>query len=335
MVPAWVSRVIPVLRLARVSTAFAAVSNVWFVILWSREHEFEQRTGPVWDAPLALLLLGGGVMAIGLYAYGAALNDLLDVSRDRAFKRQRPLPTGGVSVELASAAVAFTMILAVLGSTVFGTRGVVLTVLLTLAILVFNAAARFVPAVGLVLLALIYAAHSLVPNLSLRFVWPVWLIMTHALGVAWAAHAIGRKVPPISQRAIVAAGGGWLAASGILLFVGYRRSLVPGLPEDASQELWPVWVEPWVAVAPLALVVVFVLFAWRRVSEVGLGQRAAEKLTRYGALWMPLYGCAWLLGAGLVGEGLVLALLAGVALLGLTVLREVYAVVERPIEYRR
>jgi len=89
MPPVWWTRAIPILRLARVSTAFAAVSNVWFVILWSRAHEFEQRSGPVWEMPLVVLLLAGGAMAVGMYAFGAALNDLLDVSRDRAFKRPR------------------------------------------------------------------------------------------------------------------------------------------------------------------------------------------------------------------------------------------------------
>lgn len=328
MVPGWMTRAVSILRLARVSAAFAAVSNVWFVILWSRAHPEETRVGPLWESPLMLLLVGGAATAVGLYSFGATLNDLLDVSRDRALHRARPLVSGRVSVEAASVSVAATLILAVLGSTVFGTRGVVLTVLLTIAILAFNVAGRFVPAVGLILLALIYAAHSLVPNLGLRFVWPVWLIMTHALSVGWASHAIGRKVPPISQRAVIAAGTGWVAASAVLLWVGARRSGPQG-------GLWPEWVDPWAAAMPAALAIVFVLFAWRRVRELGPGPRSAEKVARYGALWMPLYGFAWLAGEALWVQAAVLAVLAGAAVLGLTLLREVYAVVERPMAFKR
>mgnify|MGYP006430744711 CR=1 FL=1 len=328
MVPEWMARVVSILRLARVSAAFAAVSNVWFVILWSRAHEEEARPGLLWESPLLLLLVGGAGTAVGLYSFGATLNDLLDVSRDRALHRSRPLVSGRVSVEAASVSVAATLILAVLGSTVFGTRGVVLTVLLSLAILVFNVAGRFVPAVGLVLLALIYAAHSLVPNLGLRFVWPVWVIMTHALSVGWASHAIGRKVPPISQRAVIAAGLGWIGASAVLLWVGSERSGVDG-------GLWPGWVDPWVAALPAGLAAAFAIFAWRRVRELGPGPRSAEKVARYGALWMPLYGIAWLAGEGLWVQAAVLGGLAGAAVLGLTLLREVYAVIERPMAFKR
>ncbi len=36
----------------------------------------------------------------------------------------------------------------------------------------------------------------------------------------------------------------------------------------------------------------------RRVRALGAGPRAAEKVSRYGSLWLALYACAWLLGAG-------------------------------------
>ena len=50
---------------------------------------------------------------------------------------------------------------------------------------------------------------------------------------------------------------------------------------------------------------------------------------------MALYACAWLLGSGKWGAGLLLAGLAVAGFLGMTILREVYGLVEQPMGYRR
>ena len=159
-------RLVGVFRLTRVTTAFAAVANVWFVILWTRANGLEPssealRTGPLW-----FLLLGGGVFAVGLYAFAACLNDVLDVSRDRALHVNRPMPSGQVGPELAATATAGTLIAALVGATVFGTPAVLAALLLAGAVLGFHAVGKHIPGVGLVLLAGIYAGHMLVPNMS-------------------------------------------------------------------------------------------------------------------------------------------------------------------------
>ncbi|QKK08773.1 MAG: UbiA family prenyltransferase [Planctomycetota bacterium] len=191
----FLGRISPILYLTRVTTAFAAVANVWFVILWSSRVAEEAPTPHLDDKPMWALLLGGAASALGLYSYGTCLNDLLDVRRDRALRPERPLASGQLSIETAAVTVALTLIIAVLGATVFGTASVLLTLALAFGILFFNTAARFVPAVGLVVLGLLYAGHILVPNPGLRFMWPVWLVMTHALIVAAATHVLARKVP--------------------------------------------------------------------------------------------------------------------------------------------
>lgn len=325
----------PVLRLARVSTALAAVSNVWFVILWSRGASEERPTEELAAMPLWLALLCGAITAAALYAFGAALNDVLDAGRDRALRRGRPITTGAVSIETALVAVAGTLILAVLGATAFGTGAVVLTLLLALGILAFNVAGRFVPAVGLVLLALLYAGHALVPNTQLRFVWPVAWIMTHAIATGAVAHVVGRKSPPLTRRAVILAASGWLVAVIVLAWVQFRRSpeipIVPG----AARSLWPIWVTPFALIGPIALTAGFGLIALRRIRALGPGPRAAEKIARYGAMWTPLYGAAWLLTTGLIGEGILMLALAGTGVAGISGLREVYALVEHPVAYRR
>lgn len=325
-------RISPILYLTRVTTAFAAVANVWFVILWSARAPEEFRPVAYDEHPVTLLLLGGTASALGLYSYGTCLNDLLDVRRDRALRPERPLPSGKVSGETAAITVAVTLILAVLGATVFGTSSVLLTLALAMGILFFNAAARFVPGVGLVVLGLLYAGHMLVPNLGLRFLWPVWLVMTHALVVAAATHVLARKVPPLSTRAAVLALLGWMSWSALILGVGWARSAEGG---EGLRRLWPDWVPPTAAVGPAVLGIVFLVLAARRMRQFGFGPRAADKIYRYGSLWLTLYAVAWMLGAGRLHEAGVLGVLAVVGFLTMTTLRELYGLAEQPVGYRR
>lgn len=322
-------RLAPVLHLTRVTTAFAVVANTWFVILWSRASgEHEHLTPQLSRGPLWLLLGGGALLALGLFAFGAALNDILDLRRDRTLRPDRPLAAGRMSLESAVAMVVCTMIASVLGATVFGTEAVLLTLVLLGAIMAFNAAAKFIPAIGLVLLGLIYAGHMAAPNVYLRFLWPVWLAMTHSLAVAAITHRMAGKVPKISRRAAFAAVAGWIFWSAVILYFQWRR-------DDPPRSLWPQWLPPQAAIWPAALALVFIIVAWGKVKRYGRGPRSAEKIARYGSLWLALYACAWLVGTGHQKPALLLLGLTSAGFLGMTILREIYGLVEQPMGYRR
>ncbi len=324
---------VPLVRLTRVTTAFGVVGNVWFVILWSRAIEGEairaaSPNAPILTLPLPLLLLASAVSSVALFAYGAALNDVLDLKRDRTLSPDRPLPSGGVSVDASVGVVTVALLTAILGSSVFGTGGVILTCLVAAALLLFNGAGRFVPGFGLLLLGLIYAGHMLVPNVGLRFLWPTWLVMTHALAVACAAHTLGRKVPRLTRRGWLVGIVGWILWSGVLLWIGTSR-----IEQGAMG--WPPNVPLSAALWIGALAVLFVLVAWRKTRLLGPGPRAADKVWRYGSLWLTLYAAAWLFAVGHVSAGLVLLALAGVGFIGMTVLREAYSLVDQPLGFRR
>lgn len=351
-----------ILRLARVSTAFAAVANLWFVILWTRASGAERGNLIIREEPLWLVLTGAFVAGVCLYAFGAALNDIVDATRDRALRRDRPIPTGQATGDTAALTVAATLILALLGASALGQPAVMVTLLVALGIVAFNFAGKWVPGFGMVLLGLIYAGQMLAANPSLRFMWPVWLVMSHALAAAGATHALSGKAPRVTPRAVVFAFAGWLLASAILLWLGSIRGVPEGFPagmnslpagpptspsapsaplvEDPASywqtvQLWPDWVPPTAAIAPACLVVAFIALVARRVRKLGVGPRAAEKVSRYGALWLALYGCAWLFGAGHIREGLIMSALALGGILGMTALRELYGLIEHPVGYRR
>ena len=320
-------RLSPVLHLSRVTTAFAAVANVWFVVLWTRVSPSEGGFAPdvITGAPLWVLLGASALYAVALFSFAVALNDTLDVRRDRALHPERPLPSGRISVEGAVALVACTLLLAAVGAAAMGLPAVLMFLLTAGATLFYDAVGKYFPSVGLVVLGLIYGAHMMTPNPYLVFVWPVLLVMAHAVLVGIATHLLGRKRPTLTRRMLVAAGAGWAFWSGVLLYVGWLR----------AGTLWPAEVRPSAALGPAALALAFGLYAWQKARMTPEPARAADKIRRYGALWAAMYGAAWMLGMGYLPEAAILGALTLVGVLGMTVLREVYGLIEHPIGYRR
>ena len=317
----------PMLKLTRVTTAFGAVANLWFVILWSKFNQEELGTQIIKETPLPLLLGAGLIAGVGLYAFGTSLNDLLDVHRDRALGRPgSPIVDGSASIELAVCMVAASLMLAVLGAMVFGTGAILITLLLACAILIFNALGKFVPGIGMVLLSLIYAGHMLIPDIWIRFLLPVWLVMTHAIVVSGLAQHLGRRTPPISKRAMIFAIVGWAMCSLIMLGLAISR-----MGDDG---LWPDFVPMTAVLYPIGFMILFVFMIFRRYKKVGIGPSLGEKISRYGAIWPALYACGWLAGAGLWTAFGYMAALTTIGFIVMTVLRELYSLIEHPVGYR-
>ncbi|MGP1310216.1 MAG: hypothetical protein ACTS27_08470 [Phycisphaerales bacterium] len=317
-------RLAPVLRLTRVTTAFAAVGNVWFVILWTRAaapHE-AQRTVATAES-LWALLPAGALTAVSLYAFGASLNDILDVRRDRLLHPTRPLSSGRLTLDSAVMVVALTLVSAGFGAFILGPGAVLLTLLTACAMLLYHAVAKFIPSGGAVLLSLIYALHMFIPNPDLRFVWPIWLVMTHALVISLLTHRLSGKRPRLTPVSIGLAIAGWAFWSSLLLLVGWWRN-----------GLFPEWIAPTTFIGPLILAGLFAAFATLKVRTASSPASAADKLVRYGALWLTIYNTAWLMGAGEVGAALTLAGLALAGIVGMSILRELYSFVEHPLTYR-
>ena len=103
--------------------AFGAVSDVWFVILLTRAGRDEYELVEVSQMPLGAALLAGAVVAIGLFAYGASLNDVLDMRHDSAFSPDRPIPAGRIKLGQAIVVTVGALIIAVLAATAMGIAG--------------------------------------------------------------------------------------------------------------------------------------------------------------------------------------------------------------------
>ena len=315
----------PMLHLTRITNAVAAVGNVWFVILWSRASPVEGGHRSLHENGIIGLLLAGALVAVGMFAFAMALNDTLDLRRDRALYPERPLPSGRLSVESAVGLISLTLIGATLGSVVFGQAAVLMCLLTASAILFYDAAIKHIPSIGLVALGLIYAAHMLIPNVRIVFVWPVWLAMSHALLVGAMTHRLAGHRPALSPPIVALAVSGWIFWSGVLLWVGWRR----------AGGLWPEGVGATGAIIVALLAGTFVFIAHRKARSTTSRRRAAEKIQRYGSLWLVLYATGWMLGEGYMRETIILGALAAIGFLGMTTLREVYSLLEHPVGFRR
>ena len=139
---------------------------------------------------------------------------------------------------------------------------------------------------------------------------------------------MARKIPPISVRARVGAVIGWLCWTVVLGTMGWSRN-------EGRGGLWPDWVDPSALLWPVGVLAALIVLSWRKLRVLGPTPRSAEKVARYGTLAMSFLGCAWMFGDHRPVEGAVLAGLAVAGYLGMTVLRELYGLIEHPVGYRR
>lgn len=306
---------------------FGAVSDLWFVIVLTRYIADVSGDVSVPAAQLALTaaLSLGAVVAIGLFAFGASLNDLLDARHDTAFSPDRPIPAGRIKTSQAVVVTVGSLLVAIVAAAAFGRSALVLAAITAAGILFYNAAGKFVPAVGLLAIGLIHANHMLIANPELGFTLPVWLIMTHAIVISAVVHRLEEKRPPLRPRAKVAVAIGYTVASIVVLQLGYWR-----VGWDA---IWPEGVSPMGLVWPVLAVLSFVVVAVRKSSNVP-PRVAAEKVRRYGAMWQSLYGASWLLALGLTTGAIWFGLFALVGFAAMTAIKEINGLGGRPVGFR-
>ena len=318
-------RIITAIQLTRLTMAFGAVSDIWFVILLTKYDESHSMYNylPVHDMNLAAALLAGATVALGLFAYGASLNDVLDVRHDAAFSPDRPIPAGRIRMGQAIVVTVSALLVAMLGGIALGKESAGVTLLTATAILFYNAAGKYVPAVGVVVVGLIHAAHMLIPNPQLEFTLPAVLVMTHAMVIAALVHELEQKRPRLRWRAIAAIALGWACWSSLLLWAGARNGGRIWLAEAG-------WIE---AFYPIAAVLGFAAVAWWKGTGVH-GAAAAEKLKRYGAMWQALYGAAWLMAFDLREQAFWIGGFALAGFAAMTLIKEITGLSDRPVAYR-
>lgn len=349
--PRVILQLLTAIQLTRLTMALGAVSDLWLVVIISRAWAAQPPAGAgslpavpgmpgaldglvrelvrepalptaVSSMSLAAALLASLLVAFGLFAFGASLNDLLDVRHDSAFSPDRPIPAGRIRSSQAVVVSVAALLAAMVSATAFGQSGLLLAAVTALGILFYNAAGKYIPAIGLVTIAAVHSTHMFIPNGSLAFTLPVWLVSSHAMAIAAIVHHLEEKRPPISPRSAATAVAGYGVVSLAVLGLGLARGGLapPGL--SVGGLLWP-----------LLAVVGFAIVAHRKTRGVP-GRVAAEKLRRYGAMWQALYGAAWLLALGLEKAAAGLGLFALAGFVAMTLIKEINGLTGRPVEFR-
>jgi len=297
-------QLLPLIHLTRIALALAVVSNCWLTVFLAIYIEPESgRTAVLSEMPLLMALLWTAIVALGLHIYGVALNDVLDARHDRLFSPQRPIPAGHLRRSSAVIIAIVGLLIAMVTGALLGHEALLLTALAAAGLLFFNATGKYLPAAGILALALIRMMTMLIPNSHMGFAWPLWMTMTHVAAATALAHLLEEKRPTLDRREILRLAVGWaLGTAAIIAFMAWRGTILAyGRPF--------IWIGPAIAGAIFTgISAFFVIHTRKRQSITPIDhesqRRAARAYTRLAILWLIVYDAAWLFSAGLVMPGM-------------------------------
>ena len=319
-------RLLGTAQLTRLAMAVGAIGDVWFTVLFTRGQGQLYAYQPVAEElPLWAALGCSALVAIGIFTFGASLNDLLDARYDSAFRPERPIPSGRVKPATVGIVIAAALIAALLGAIPLGTGALILTLIVAAGVLFYNATGKHVPGLGVIVIGAMTALHMLIPNYEMTFTLPVWLTMSHAVTITLASYILLRKRPYLSRRSFI-----FIAVAYSLLSIFI---LVTGWHQGQDTGWWPSESSPFGLIWPVLMVAGFAWVARKKTSGIPT-RSAAEKLARYGAMWQCLYAAAWLLAIGLYDGALLLMILAVIGFSLMTIIKEVGTLATNPPQYR-
>lgn len=285
------------LGLTRPGVLLALVSVQWAMVFLGVYVEPVERRNPALDTlGLPWALVASAVVAAGMGIFLLALNDALDARHDRAFEPDKPIPSGKAT-QRAALGLAMAGLLAALGAAVaLGPMSVILALVATGAIVFYNLAGRFVPAVGIITLGLIIGVAALIPNPRLAFAWPILLMMTHVIAAATVRHVLAGKRPrlkPIDGWGICIGWVFWILV--VLVLIGMRGKNV------SHEGVSLVWIGPALAAGAFGFI------TWLLLGPSALTPRArrgtARRFTQFTTTWLIVFNASWLVSAGLWWQG--------------------------------
>lgn len=292
------SGLIAILRFLRLEQALPAVSNSWLMVYLA----FDLETGSSRNASLTqygswslwVCLLLGAAVSTGMSVYALGINDLLDLRHDRTFQPHRLLASGKMNVTAALVLALVSLAVGMTAAVLLGRESALLAVTAAMGLLFYNTMGKYLPAVGIVALGLIWALNMLIVNPRAGFIWPVWLNMSHVMIAATMVHLLEGKRPRLRLMDFAGILAGWLFWTLAMFSFMNLRDLT------TSYETQWVWIGPGAAAA-IYLALCFVTL--RPISKQPDRRPAATR--QYAAvalLSLILFDAGWLAALGYWGQ---------------------------------
>ncbi|MCL2648383.1 MAG: UbiA family prenyltransferase [Phycisphaerales bacterium] len=328
-------RILALLQLTRAALAFTAIADAWAVLLLRPPS-----ASPPEMMMLIYRMLITGVASFCLYAFGMALNDLVDARRDRIFAPRRPIPSGRIRprsaliVSLALLMVALTAAVVLLPLQ-FTQRDVLrlsdlvpysfILTLATAALIVFyDATAKYLGGMGLVTLGAIRALHCLIGHPKTPLLFLSMILLTHVIVISTIAYRLEGKRPRLKAVNYVTIVLGLLIGNGGAMWYMWLRG------NALVSENMPMLIGPAVAAVVYAVWAVGILL----VPTINPRQKG-ERIMLLGLFWLFVYDASILLSNGQILASVAITLLLFCAIVSFFSIRFFSRMLSQPrLDYR-
>ncbi len=274
-------RLLAFCQLTRAALVFTAVADSWALLLYHIPGQ-----PPQTDIGTKLLLTA---LASGfLYLFGMALNDLLDARRDQIFARWRPIPSGRITPWAAVVVCMILLMLSLLAATLLGIvpKGsqipwpAFVALATALFIVFYDAAAKYLGAVGLITLGMVRGLNCLIGKPTFGFLLLPLVLFTHIALISAVSYYLELKRPRLRTGDVV------------LLLVGIGS--IDGLLIAAM--LWKhtlEWPQVPVVLAVAAAALMFAILCGWIISRQCLPPRVrGARIMLLGLFWLFVYDFA-------------------------------------------
>jgi 4-hydroxybenzoate polyprenyltransferase len=232
------------------------------------------------------------LISIGLYAYGMALNDIIDRRRDRQLASHRPLPSGRIALATAHVICGLLFLIALASGFIYARRtgvngwmSLVLVLWTVFLIAFYDFAGKYLVAVGLLTLGLIRFFHAIIPAPELPLLWHPLLLFTHVSILSAVAYWWEEKRPELTAAHWAAVLGGVglidILAVSIVWWAARHGEVAGGMQWNRGLLL------------PMGLAVLFIIIAWRIRRRSATSRQAGQTLMLTGLLWLIVYDSAF------------------------------------------
>ncbi len=250
----------------------------------------------------ALAVVGALLVAMGLGLNGMALHDLLDQRRSRG-RIDHPLTVGKLGSAQGALVASGGLVMAMLGGGLLGRDAMLIVAALATGVLLYNAMARFIPALGVVLIGLLVAGTTLLGGWPPAAAWMPWMVLAATMSVVLVIYIASGQRPAMRPKVAV----------GLALECVVVSCVLGVIPMTAPQHDVALW---W----PIGTIVLLAVLLALRARPVVRG----TQLVRTVGLWGGLHAAAWCMAVGAMWWAVTIAaatVVVGAAIMALRDLR--------------